>query len=162
MSSNILEFKMPGTVRTAYVEPKDIFSNFESLELDLTKTLGRVGQMVKEHKLTVLNWLNYSDFQKPFSEWQPSTKEAMISQKLAFNARIASFGNLRGTLVGGEKVVLKRAEFCLRDITHQKQEIARIMGVVTEVLFLEAVVYHPDTLTFMSVEDYHIKSLEFK
>ena len=159
--SNVLKFELPQAVRTIYSEPLDIFSALETIEFDIVQTMGPIGQMVKEHKHTVINWLDYSDFQKPFCDWKGTTKESMIKQKLSFNSRIASLGDIRATLIGGEEVILKKAEFQIRDITHEKQELARLMGIVTEVLFLEAVVYHPETMTLMSIEDYHIKSLEF-
>ncbi len=160
MSSNILKFELPQVIRTTYSEPLDIFSALETIEFDIVQTMGTIGEMVKEHKHAVINWLDYSDFQKPFSDWKGTTKEAMIRQKFSFNSRIAKMGDIKATLIGGEKVILKKAEFQIRDITHEKQELARLMGIVTEVLFLEAVVYHPDSLTLMSIEDYHIKSLE--
>lgn len=161
MSSNVLKFELPQMVRTAYSEPLDIFTAMETIEFDIVQTMGVIGEMVKEHKHTVINWLDYSDFQKPFNHWKGTTKEAMIRQKLAFNSRIEALGDIKATLIGGEKVILKKAEFQIRDINHEKQELARLTGIITEVLFLEAVVYHPDSLTLMSVEDYHIKSLEF-
>jgi len=161
MSSNILKFELPDVVRTTYNEPLDIYAALETIEFDIIETLGTIGEMVREHKHTIINWLDYSDFQKPFSDWKGTTKAAMIKQKLSFNSRIAQLGDIRAILIGGEEVVLKKAEFQIRDITHEKQELARLMGIVTEVLFLEAVVYHPETLTLMSIEDYHIKSLVF-
>ena len=161
MSSNVLKFELPQMVRTAYSEPLDIFTAMETIEFDIVQTMGVIGEMVKEHKHTVINWLDYSDFQKPFNHWKGTTKESMIRQKLAFNSRIEALGDIKATLIGGEKVILKKAEFQIRDINHEKQELARLTGIITEVLFLEAVVYHPDSLTLMSVEDYHIKSLEF-
>lgn len=161
MSSKVLKFEMPESVRLTYNEPLDIFTAMETIEFDVVQTMGVIGEMVKEHKHVVINWVDYSDFHKPFSDWKGTTKEAMIRQKLSFNSRIAKMGDIKATLIGGEKVILKKAEFHIRDINHHKQELARLMGIVTEVLFLEAVVYHPETLTLMSVEDYHIKSLEF-
>lgn len=161
MSLKVLQFKMPDNVRTTYSEPLDVFDAIEAIEFDIVETMGAIGEMVKEHKHAVLNWVNYSDFQKPFREWSGITKEAMMRQKLAFNSRIAAMGDIRATLIGGESVILKRAEFQIRDINHEKQELARLLGFVTEVLFLDAVVYHPKSLTYMKVEDYHIKRLEF-
>lgn len=161
MSSNILKFELPEVVRTTYNEPLDIYAALETIEFDIVETLGTIGEMVREHKHAVINWLDYSDFQKPFCEWKDTTKSAMIKQKLSFNSRIASLGDIRAILIGGEEVVLKKAEFQIRDITHEKQELARLMGIVTEVLFLDAVVYHPESMTLMSIEDYHIKSLVF-
>ena len=161
MTAKILSFEIPENVRSSYSEPVDIFTAMDTIEFDVIQTMGVIGEMVKEHKHVVINWIDYLDFHKPFSDWKGTTKEAMIRQKLSFNSRIAKMGDIKATLIGGEKVILKKAEFHIRDITHQKQELARLMGIVTEVLFLEAVVYHPETLTLMSVEDYHIKSLEF-
>ena len=64
-------------------------------------------------------------------------------------------------LLGGEKALLKKAFFKIRDINDERQEVARIVGIVSEVLYLEGVIYHPDTMSWLKVEDYQIKKAEF-
>jgi hypothetical protein len=64
-------------------------------------------------------------------------------------------------LLGGEEAVLKRANFVIRDITDDRQEIARMIGIISEVLFLEGVVYLPSSRSYLSVEDYQIREAKF-
>jgi hypothetical protein len=65
------------------------------------------------------------------------------------------------TLLGGEEAILKRANFVIRDINDERQELARIVGIVSEVLFFEGVVYVPSTMSYLTVEDYQIKEARF-
>lgn len=159
MPGKILKFEIPSAVRFKYVEPDAENLDLEIIDFDPSATLGPVGKMVKEHKRLVLNCVNYSELLKPFVDWSGTTKEAFIKQKMSFNSRLDKMGDIHGLLLGGEEVVLKRGRFTLSDITHQRQELARIMRIVTEVLFFEAIVYCPKTLKYMQVEDYQIKSL---
>lgn len=165
MTAKVLDFKIPREVLKTYEEPMSIFEDdklFTAIEFDISETLGPIGEMVKEHRHTVINWIDYSDFTKPFSEWKKSTKKAIIGQKMSFNSRISTLGDAHATLIGGERVILKRGRFILKDITSDIQDIARMLGVVSEVLFFEGVVYSPETLSYMKVIDYQVKELRFK
>lgn len=155
----VIKFEIPKEVRTKYVEPEAVDLEFEIIDFDPARTLGPIGNMIKEHKNLVLNCMNYADLLKPFVDWSGTTKEAFIRQRLSFNSKLDSMRDFRAVLLGGEEVVLKRGKFVLSDITHQRQELARILKIVTEVLFFEAVVYCPKTLKYMQVEDYQIKRL---
>ena len=64
-------------------------------------------------------------------------------------------------LLGGESAILKSGRFILRDIKDERQEVARMVGIVSEVLFFEGAVYHRDSLSWMKVEDYQIKEAVF-
>lgn len=159
MPGKLLKFEIPTAVRFKYVEPEAEDLDLEIIDFDPSTTLGPVGKMIKEHKRLVLNCVSYTELLKPFVDWSGPTKEAFIGQRLSFNSRLDKMGDLHGILLGGEEVVLKRGRFILSDITHQRQELARIMKIVTEVLFFEAVVYCPKNLKYMQVEDYQIKRL---
>ena len=161
MSAKIIQFEIPNNVRQRYVEPEEVFDKIDLVEFDASQTLGPVGVMMKEHKHTVLNWIDYNDFMKPFSDWKGTTKEAFTRQKLSFNSKLDRLGECTAILIGGEEVVLKRGKFVIGDICHDRQELGRILKIVTEVLFFEAIVYCPETLTYMQVEDYQIKELIF-
>ena len=155
----LLKFEIPSDVRLRYMEPEAEDLEIDIIDFDPSATLGPVGKMIKEHKKLVLNCVNYSELLKPFVDWSGTTKEAFVKQRMSFNSRLDKMGDIRGVLLGGEEVILKRGRFILSDITHERQELARIMRIVTEVLFFEAVVYCPDTLRYMQVEDYQIKRL---
>lgn len=162
MSGKIIQLQLPSKVRHKYSEPEKAYEDLGLIEFDAAKTLGPVGQMMKEHKHSVLNWIDYGDFLKPFSEWKGTTKEAFIRQKMSFNSRLDNLGECTALLIGGEEVILKRGRFVLEDISHDRQELARILKIITEVLFFEAVVYCPQTMCYMQVEDYQIKELLFE
>ena len=162
MTGKLLKFEIPKDVRYRYVEPDAEELDLEIIDFDPCTTLGPVGSMIKEHKKLVLNSINYSELLKPFVDWSGTTKEVFIRQRLSFNSRLEAMGDLRGMLIGGEEIILKRGRFVLSDITHQRQELARIMKIVTEVLFFEAIVYCPKTFKYMQVEDYQIKRLFVK
>lgn len=159
MPGKLLKFEIPDIVRFKYVEPDAENLDLEVIDFDPLTTLGPVGKMIKEHKKLVLNYVNYSELMKPFVDWSGTTKETFVGQRVSFNSRLDRMGDIRGVLLGGEEIVLKRGRFILSDINHQRQELARIMKIITEVLFFEAVVYCPKTLKYMQVEDYQIKRL---
>lgn len=161
MSAKIIQFEIPNNVRQRYVEPEEVFDKIDLVEFDASQTLGPVGVMMKEHKHMVLNWIDYNDFMKPFSDWKGTTKEAFTRQKLSFNSKLDKLGECTAILLGGEEVVLKRGKFVIGDISHDRQELGRIMKIVTEVLFFEAIVYYPEELKYMQVEDYQIRELIF-
>lgn len=165
MSAKILNFELPKRVIKAYEEPLSIFEEeklLETIEFDAMKTLGPVGEMISQHRHAMLNWIDASDFMKPYSDWKGTTKEFVIQQRLSFNSKIEKLRDSGATLIGGEKVVLKRGEFVIKDISDEVQEVSRILGVVPEVLFFEATVYCPHTLSYMRVLDYQIKELIVK
>jgi len=157
----IVEFKIPENMRR-YSEPEDFFVDMESFEFDLRSTLGPIGKMIHDHKHMVLNWLHYGDFLKPFKDWQTLTKETVVKQKMSFNNALEKkVKDIPVELLGGEKALLKRAVFKIRDIEDERQEVARVVGIVSEVLYLEGIIYHPASMTWMKVEDYQIKKAEF-
>lgn len=165
MSAKILNFRLPDRVIKNYEEPLSIFEKedlLQTVEFDAMKTLGPIGEMISQHRHSMLNWLDAADFMKPYSDWKGKTKEFVIQQRLSFNSKIEKFCESGATLIGGEDVVLKRGEFVIRDISDEVQEISRILGVVPEVLFFEGIVYCPRTMTYMRVLDYQIKELRVK
>lgn len=164
MTAKIISFQIPERVRKSYVEPEDTFVDIDEafFEFDVSASLGVIGKMIQEHRFLILNWLQYNDFLKPHSDWDPATKKAVTEQMTGFNNQLASAINgVRASLIGGEDVVLKRARFVVKDITDDKQEVARMLGIVSEVLFLEAVVYDPVSMSLMDVQDYQIKEVKF-
>lgn len=161
MVAKIIDFKIPEKIRK-YSEPEDFFVDIESFEFDLRNTLGPMGKMIHDHKHMVLNWLHYEDFLKPFKDWRTLTKETVVRQKMSFNGILEKkVKDIPVELLGGEKARLKKAFFKIRDINDERQEVARIVGIVSEVLYLEGVIYHPDTMSWLKVEDYQIKKAEF-
>ena len=161
MTGKIVEFKIPENMKR-YSEPEDFFVDVDSFEFDLRATLGPIGKMIHDHKHMVLNWLHYGDFLKPFEDWQKLTKETVVRQKLSFNSVLEEkVRDIPVELLGGEAALLKKAAFKIRDIRDERQEVARVVGIVSEVLYLEGTVYHPDSMSWMKVEDYHIKKAEF-
>lgn len=164
MTAKIISFQVPERVRKSYVEPEDTFVDIDEafFEFDMNNSLGMIGKMIQEHRFLILNWLQYNDFLKPQSDWDPTTKIAVAEQMTGFNNRLAAtVKGVRASLIGGEDVVLKRARFVVKDITDDKQEVARMLGIVSEVLFLEAVVYDPASMSLMGVQDYQIKEVKF-
>lgn len=165
MSAKVLNFAMPRQVLRSYEEPLSIFEDegiLSAIEFDAMATLGPIGEMISQHRHAMLNWIDAADFMKPYADWKGTTKEFVIQQRLSFNSKIAKLGDTGAVLIGGEKVVLKRGEFVIKDIEDEAQEVSRIIGVVPEVLFFEGVVYHPQTLAYMKVVDYQIKELKVK
>lgn len=163
MGAKILNFELPRQVLRNYEEPMSIFEEeglLSAIEFDAMETLGPIGEMIKQHRHAMLNWIDASDFMKPYSDWKGTTKEFVIQQRLSFNSKINKLRDTSVVLIGGEKVVLKRGEFVVKDIHDEAQEVARIIGVVPEVLFFEGIVYCPETLAYMKVLDYQIKELK--
>lgn len=161
MSAKILNFEIP-EIKKVYVEPEGVLENLEIYDFDVKKTLGPIGEMIQDHKHLVLSWLEHGEFLKPASDWSGIAKEAIISQRLSFNSRLDSIiKDVPVTLLGGEDAILKKASFVVRDITDERQEVARIVGIVSEVLFLEGVVYLPSSMSYCKVEDYQIKKAMF-
>ena len=90
------------------------------------------------------------------------TKHHVIEQRDTFNYKLKNeIKDIPVILLGGEKAVLKKGKFVLRDIDDERQEVARMTGIVAEVLFFEGVVYHQETMSWMQVEDYQIKKAKF-
>jgi len=131
-------------------------------DFDVRKALGPMGKLIQDHKHLILNWLHNGEFLKPMEEWSENAKVAVIAQRLAFNSTLESMiKEVPVTLLGGEEAILKRANFVIRDINDERQELARIVGIVSEVLFFEGVVYIPETMSYLTVEDYQIKEARF-
>ena len=97
------------------------------------------------------------------------TKEEIVMLINAYDSKAHKFNKILSKqvndvpviLLGGEPAVLKRGKFVLRDISDERQEVARVTGIVSEVLFFEGVVYHRDSLSWMKVEDYQIRQANF-
>lgn len=161
MSGKVLSFEIPSTIKR-YQDPQDIFIDLDDFEFDLKNTLGPIGVMIQEHKFLVLNSVNYADFSKPYSEWTGITKHHVMEQMEDFNRSLAEkIKDIPVVLLGGESAILKSGKFILRDIGDERQEVARLVGIVSEVLFFEGAVYHRDSLSWMKVEDYQIKEAIF-
>ena len=161
MSGKLLSFQIPNTIKR-YQDPQDIFIDVDNFEFDLKSTLGPIGEMIQEHKFLVLNSVKYADFTKPYSEWSGITKHHVSEQMDEFNNTLEKkIKDIPVVLLGGESAILKSGRFVLRDIQDERQEVARIVGIVSEVLFFEGAVYHGDTFSWMMVEDYQIKEAEF-
>jgi hypothetical protein len=162
MTGKVIKFEVPERVRHHYVEPDDLLVDMDVFDFDVRKTLGPMGKLIQDHKHLVLNWLQNGEFLKPMEEWSESAKTAIVAQMLSFNSTLNSMvKDVPVVLLGGEEAVLKRANFVIRDITDDRQEIARMIGIISEVLFLEGVVYLPSSRSYLSVEDYQIKEAKF-
>jgi hypothetical protein len=162
MTGKVIKFRVPEKVRYRYVEPEDLDAPMDIFDFDVRKALGPMGKLIQDHKHLVLNWLQNGEFLKPMDEWSENAKVAVIAQRLAFNSTLNSMvKDVPVTLLGGEEAILKRANFVIRDITDDRQELARIVGIVSEVLFFEGVVYIPETMSYLTVEDYQIKEARF-
>lgn len=161
MPGKVLSFEVPEGIKR-YQDPEEVFIDIDNFEFDLKKTLGPIGTMIQEHKFLVLNSLNYSDFVKPYSDWTGITKHHVLEQMNQFNASLQeSIRDIPVVLLGGESATLKSGKFVLRDIRDERQEVGRIVGIVSEVLFFEGTVYHRDSMSWMKVEDYQIKEAKF-
>lgn len=158
MSAKILSFEIPTTLVNSYPDPECIPDGLFEME-DLIESLGPIGGMIREHKYLMLNWLEYSDFMKPQNQWSGRTIRAISEQKESFNDLLGGLGDIPVTLIDGHTMVLKRARFVVRDITDERQELATILGIVSEVLFLEAVAYSPSDMMWYSIEDYQIREV---
>jgi hypothetical protein len=162
MTGKVIKFEVPEKVRYHYVEPDDLLVDMDVFDFDVRKTLGPMGKLIQDHKHLVLNWLQNGEFLKPMEEWSENAKTAIVAQMLSFNSTLNSMvKDVPVVLLGGEEAVLKRANFVIRDITDERQELARIVGIVSEVLFFEGVVYVPSTMSYLTVEDYQIKEAKF-
>lgn len=162
MTAKVIKFGVPEKVRYRYVEPEDLDAPMDIFDFDVRKTLGPMGKLIQDHKHLILNWLHNGEFLKPMEEWSENAKVAVIAQRLAFNSTLESMvKEVPVTLLGGEEAILKRANFVIRDINDERQELARIVGIVSEVLFFEGVVYVPSTMSYLTVEDYQIKEARF-
>ena len=161
MTAKVLLFKIPENVKE-YEDPKDIFIDIDNFEFDLSDTLGVIGKMIQEHRFLVLNTLSIADYMKPYREWTGITKHHVQEQVEKFNKTLEEkIKDIPVVLLGDEQAILKSGKFVLRDIDDPRQEIARLTGLVSEVLFFEGVVYQRDTLSWLKVEDYQIKRAEF-
>lgn len=156
---NVLEFKIPDTI-PRYEEAVNFYEMLEDkgMIVTISEDLGVAGRLIQEHKYLMLNWIN-NDFFKPHSEWSDVTQYTINEQMFAFNDKLKSLKDKTAFLIGGESVLIKRARFVLRDIEDERQELARILGNVSEVLFLEFVVYEPDTRKWMLTEDYQVSQI---
>lgn len=162
MTAKVLEFKIPDGIRR-YEESIDFYEMLEEegMLVTLSDDLGLAGRFVQQHKYLMLNWLKNEDFSKPHSEWGDVTRYAINQQMFEFNDKLVEIKDTPASLIGGENVLIKQAKFVLRDITDERQELARIMGFVSEVLFLEFVVYEPDRGRWMITEDYQVKKIGY-
>lgn len=158
--AKVLEFKIPDGI-SRYEESINFYEILEEsgMLVTLSDDLGAAGKLVQQHKYLMLNWLSNEDFFKPHSEWSDVTKYTINQQLLDFNKVLQTLKDSPASLIGGEDVLIKRARFVLRDINDEKQELARIMGIVSEVLFLEFVVYEPKTGRWMVAEDYQVSRI---
>lgn len=162
MAGKVIKFGVPEKVRHRYIEPEDLDAPMDIFDFDVRKALGPMGKLIQDHKHLVLNWLQSGEFLKPMDEWSENAKVAIIGQRLAFNSTLNSMvKEIPVTLLGGEEAILKKANFVIRDIEDERQELARIVGIVSEVLFFEGVVYVPKTMSYLTVEDYQIKEARF-
>ena len=157
--AKVLEFKIPDSI-PRYEESISFYEILEEegMLIELSDSLGFAGRLVQEHKYLMLNWLN-TDFFKPRSEWSDVTKYTINQQMFDFNKTLEKIKDSPARLIGGEDVLIKRVRFILRDIEDERQELARIMGIVSEVLFLEFVVYEPSTGKWMVAEDYQVSKI---
>lgn len=161
MTAKILSFEIPERIKR-YQDPDDFLIDIESFEFDIRKTLGTIGKMIQDHRFLVLNTLKYTDYMKPYGEWTGITKHHVTEQMNNFNLLLKKeVKDIPVVLLGGETAILKAGKFILRDINDERQEVARITGLVSEVLFFEGVVYNRDSLSWMKVEDYQIKEAKF-
>ena len=96
---------------------------------------------------------------QPKEQWSDLAKEIIKSQRNSFNARLTQLKESPVVLLGGEEAIIKRAEFVVCDITDDRQELARLLGIITDILFLELTVYSPSKMKWYSVVDYQIKSI---
>ena len=158
--ANVLSFEIPKNL-TNYREPDSIYElSIDDLFVDMRTTLGFAADLIKSHRFLVLSWLEYQDFLKPKEEWSPLTKDTISAQKSDFNNKLKSLRGNAVTLIGGERVSLRDARFVLRDVNDDRQDLAKLSGIITEVLFLELVVYDAENLRWMSVQDYQVKKIE--
>ena len=157
--AKVLEFKIPDGI-SRYEESVNFYEILEKegMLVALSDNLGCAGRLVQEHKYLMLNWLN-DDFFKPHSEWSDVTKYTINQQMFDFNKTLEKITDSSARLIGGEDVLIKRVKFVLRDIEDERQELARILGIVSEVLFLEFVVYEPRTGKWMLAEDYQVSKI---
>lgn len=161
MVAKVLNFEIPDKIRR-YPDPSDIFIDLETFEFDVKKTLGTIGKMIQDHRFLVLNTLKYMDYMKPYGDWTGITKNHVIEQRDKFNKILdKQVKDIPVVLLGGEAAILKKGKFILRDISDERQEVARITGIVSEVLFFEGIVYHRESLSWMKVEDYQIREAKF-
>lgn len=161
MTAKILSFKIPEEIKR-YQDPCDFLIDIDSFEFDIKKALGDVGKMIQDHRFLVLNTLKYSDYMKPFKDWSVLTKHHVMEQRDNFNSLLNDeVQDIPVVLLGGEPATLKSGKFVLRDIDDTRQEVARLTGIVSEVLFFEGVVYSRETMSWMKVEDYQIKEAKF-
>jgi len=161
MTAKILAFKIPERIRH-YPDPEDLLIDIDSFEFDISDTLGVIGKMIQEHRFLVLNTLSITDYTKPYREWTGITKHHIGEQMDKFNEMLErEIRDIPVTLLGGESAVLKKGRFVLRDISDERQEVAKITGIVSEVLFFEGVVYDKEARSWMKVEDYQIRKAEF-
>lgn len=161
MTAKVLAFEIPDKIKR-YQDPDDILINLDAFEFDVKRTLGSIGQMIQDHRYLMLNTLSFSDYLRPYRDWSGITKHHVIEQRDKFNYRLRNeIKDIPVILLGGERAVLKKGKFVLRDIDDERQEVARMTGIVTEVLFFEGVVYRKETLSWMRVEDYQIKEAKF-
>lgn len=158
--ANVLSFEIPKKL-TTYKEPDSIYEmSIDDLLVDMRTTLGFPADLIKNHRFLVLSWLEYQDFLKPKEDWSNLTKNTIAAQKIEFNSKLKSLRGNKVTLIGGETVSLRDARFVLRDVNDDRQDLARLSGIVTEVLFLELVVYDAENLRWLSVQDYQVKKIE--
>ena len=158
--TKVLEFKIPEGI-SRYEESAGFYEMLEDtgMLVTLSDNLGPAGKLVQEHKYLMLNWLSADDFFKPAAQWSDLTRFTINEQMLAFNEKLQGLKGKSACLIGGENVFIKRARFVLRDIEDEKQELARILGIVSEVLFLEFVVYEPRSRKWMVAEDYQVSKI---
>ena len=158
--AKVLSFEIPEKL-TTYKEPDSIYEmSIDDLFVDMRTTLGFPADLIKNHRFLVLSWLEYQDFLKPKEDWSSLTKNTIAAQKIEFNSKLKSLRGNKVTLIGGETVTLRDARFVLRDVNDDRQDLARLSGIVTEVLFLELVVYDAENLRWLSVQDYQVKKIE--
>ncbi len=157
---NVLSFKIPEKL-TNYKEPDSIYEmSIDDLFVDMRTTLGYPADLIKSHRSLVLSWLEYQEFFKPKEEWSALTRNIISAQRDDFNNKLKSLRGNEVVLIGGERVSLRDARFVLRDVNDDRQDLARLSGIITEVLFLELVVYDAENLQWMSVQDYQVKKIE--
>jgi len=157
---NVISFEIPSNLER-YEVPLSVFEEIACGEISISvgQSLGVINEMIQDHQYLVLNWLEYSDFSKPYSEWSELTKQTINEQKTLFNGKLEQYRGSAATLLCGEKVRIKRARFLIRDVKDDYQELARMLGVVSEVLFLELTVYSPNRLQWLLVEDFQVKKI---
>jgi len=161
MTAKVLVFEIPEKIKR-YQDPDDLLIDLDTFEFDVKKTLGSIGEMIQDHRYLMLNTVSFSDYLRPYRDWTGITKHHVIEQRDAFNYKLKNeIKDIPVTLLGGEKAILKSGKFVLRDIGDERQEVAKITGIVTEVLFFEGVVYQQETMSWMKVEDYQIKEAKF-